>query len=389
MATNAFLSRDFSLASLTTALASFFAWERAQCRALLPATAMAWLTGRGAREVVVAAGASELLLPGGGEGQSVRIAGAEIAETSLDAALARRKLTRQFFAIVLELPVSAFLIRRLDLPAAALGHLPQMIQSEIERKTPFRRDDILVGWRVDTHEAKGKAKVRIAVLRRDLMAPALERAGLVLGDLAAIRAEAGSADASDQSIWTPVIAVRADSEANSPFARIALAMTVLAILFVAVALGSIFWRQNAEAQALDARIEDMSARAAHVRQIADRATKESRQLAALRETRISNPRLTDLWEEVSRLTPDSAYLTDFHLSESKAGERGVDLAGFAQSAVGLPLLFDQSRFFSEAALTAPITSDPKDKRETFSLRLKVRAAPEAARGTRPAAEPGP
>ncbi len=157
-------------------------------------------------------------------------------------------------------------------------------------------------------------------------------------------------------------------------------MTALAALFVAAGLGATFWRQSSEAAELDARIADMSARAAHVRQIADAATKESRLLAILRETRRLNTPLADLWEEISRITPDSAYLTDFHLSESKSGERSVELAGFAESAVGLPLLFDQSKFFTEATLTAPITSDPKEKRESFSLRLKARAPVPVAGG---------
>jgi general secretion pathway protein L len=374
MAANAFLTREFTLASVTSAFARFVAWEREQCRALLPPAAAAWLTGRGVREAVIKAGASELVLSGDAAGQEVRIAGVEIAETSLDAALARRGLSRRSLAIVLELPARAFLIRRIDVPTAALGHLQQMVQSEIERRTPFRRDEILTGWRVAPHEAKGKARAVLALLRRDLIAPALESAGVVLGDLAAIRADSRPAGSS----WTPAIAIKADGETRSAFARAALAMMALAAVLAAAGLGAIFWRQSAEAEALDAQIADMSARAAHVRQIADHAAKESRLLATLRETRLRNPPLTDVWEEISRLTPDSAYLTDFHMNESKSGERSVDLVGFAQSAVGLPLLFDQSRYFSEAALTAPITSDPKEKRESFSLRLKARAPHAAA-----------
>jgi general secretion pathway protein L len=370
MAANAFLTRDLTLASLTSTFARFVAWEREQGGALLPSAVAAWLTGGATREAVMRAGASELIVAGDAAGQEIRIAGAEIAETSLDAALARRGLSRRSLAVVLELPANAFLIRRIDLPAAALGHLPQLIQSEVERRTPFRRDEILTGWRIEPHEAKGKARAAVALLRRDLIAPALECAGLSLGDLAAIRADAPQAAG---SAWTPAIAIKADNEAGSAFARTALAMTALAAILVATGLGAIFWRQNTEAEALDAQIADMSTRAAHVREVADRAAKESRLLATLRETRLRNPPLTDVWEEISRLMPDSAYLTDFHLSESKSGERSVDLAGFAQSAVGLPLLFDQSRYFSEAALTAPITSDPKEKRESFSLRLKARA----------------
>jgi general secretion pathway protein L len=154
-------------------------------------------------------------------------------------------------------------------------------------------------------------------------------------------------------------------------------MVIVAAILAATGLAATFWRQNREAAELDAQIADMSARAAHVRQIADRASKESRLLFILHDTRRKSAPLTELWEEISRLTPDSAYLTDFHLSESKNGERSVELAGFAQSAVGLPLLFGQSGYFTEAALTAPITSDSQQKLESFSMRLQIRTPPPA------------
>ncbi|HUO53726.1 MAG TPA: PilN domain-containing protein [Rhodoblastus sp.] len=367
--TGGLMTREVNLASLQTALRRFLAWERAECRALLPPAVLNWLMGRGAREGVVKAGASELVLAAGPGAQEVRIAGGEIRETSLDAALARRGLSRKAAALVLEMPAAAFLTRAFDIPAAASGQAAQIVAAEIERRTPFRRDEVLAGQDVAPHEAKGKARVRMILLRRDLIAPALENCGLAPGDLAAIRAEGLGAGA-------PIISLNQGAETDRNFQRLALALVALALLLVAAGIGATFWRQCVEAEALDARIAEMSARAARVRQVADGAAKESRLLTALHETRLKAAPLTEIWEEISRLTPDSAFLTDLRLSESKSGERSVDLTGFAQSAVGLPLLFDHSPLFSEAALTAPITADPKERRESFSLRLKTRPAPQ-------------
>jgi general secretion pathway protein L len=368
-ATGSLLSREVTLGSLKAAFLRFCAWERDECRAMLPPAALVWLMGRGAREALVKSGESDLILVAESGNPEIRVTGAEIAETSLDSALARRGLSRKSLAIILELPASSFLTRQFDAPVAALDRLPQMLNAEIERRTPFRRDEVLLGQHVAVNGAKGKAKVRIALLRHNLIAPALEPSGLSLGDLAAIRA----ATAPDGSAHPPTIAVNSAEGADRRFQQAVLAMLALAALLAAMALGATFWRQMSEAEELDARIADMSARAAHVRHVADSASKQSRLLSILQETRRKNAPLTELWEEISRLTPDGAYLTDFHLSESKAGERNVELAGFAQSAVGLPLLFNQSKYFTEATLTAPITSDPKEKRESFSLRLKTRA----------------
>jgi general secretion pathway protein L len=376
-ASGGLLTREIDLASFKDALGRFWAWERDQIRSMLPPAALAWLLGRGTREAVVRAGESLLALPETAGAAAARVSGEEVAASSLDSALDRRGLARKALAIVLEMPPGAFLTRQFDVPGAALAQLPQLLRGEVERRTPFRNEDVLIGHLVSPADKKGKARVRMALLRRDLVATALAPSGLVFGDLTVIRAERAP-DPPDAEAWTPSIAVNRAADPDRGFARVCLALTVSAALLLAAGLGATFWRQSAEADDLDARIGDASARAARVRQVADRARQESRLLTDLRALRAATPPLTELWEEISAIIPDSAFLTDFHLSEPRPGERSVDLTGFAQSAVGLPLLFGRSRFFSEAALTAPITVDPAQKRESFALRLKIRTAAGAA-----------
>jgi general secretion pathway protein L len=369
------LTREINLASFKDALARFLAWERDQIKSMLPPAALAWLLGRGTREAVVRANEPLLVLPETAGASAARVSGEEIAASSLEVALDRRGLARKALSVVLEMPPGAFLTRQFDVPDAALAQLPQLLRGEVERRTPFRSEDVLIGHNVSPADKKGKARVSMALLRRDLIAPALEPSNLVFGDLAVIRAERAP-DAPEG--WTPTILVNRATDPNRGFARVCLAMTVSAALLLAAGLGATFWRQSAEADDLDARIGDAAARAARVRQVADRARKESGLLSNLRALRAATPPLTELWEEISAIIPDNAFLTDFHLSEPRPGERSVDLTGFAQSAVGLPLLFRHSRFFSEAALTAPITVDPAQKRESFALRLKIRTANGAA-----------
>jgi general secretion pathway protein L len=108
-----------------------------------------------------------------------------------------------------------------------------------------------------------------------------------------------------------------------------------------------------------------------VRQIADRAAAESRLLSVLRNARRNGPLFSDLWEETARILPDGAFVTDLRLTEPKANERVLEIVGFADSAVGLPALFEKSPLFSHAGLTAAITPDPREKREGFSLQAKI------------------
>ena len=134
-------------------------------------------------------------------------------------------------------------------------------------------------------------------------------------------------------------------------------------------------RRGQAADDLDQKIAEVSARASSVRKIADRAVAESRLLQVLHAERAKGPTFADLWEEVSRILPDEAYLSEFRLSDGKNGERYLDLVGFAELAVGLPALFEKSPIFTDASLTAPITLNAAEKREAFSLRVKVKDSP--------------
>ena len=362
-----------NLASLSGALRGFLDWERREAEKLLPRALRAWAVGRGARAAVTTPGGAELVVADAPGSPGFRISGAEILAGSLDAALSRRKLSRKGLAITLELPANSFLMRRVDLPTAALSRLDAVVTAEIERKTPFPRDDLLVQTSVQPHAESGKATVALTLLRRDLAARALEGSGLALGDLALIRAEPGA---------EPMRIALGKSENDRRFLRAAGVLAALAALLLIAGLGFDFWRQGQQAAELDARIADLSAQAAKIRESADRAGKEARLLQRLHEARRRDAQITALWEEISRVTPDSAYLSQLRFTEDKEGERSAELVGLARSAVDLPMLYGRSRYFSEATLTAPITVDAREKMESFSLRLKIRPAPTPAEASK-------
>lgn len=359
---------EIRFTSLSSALRRFLDWERREAGRLLPLALRAWLVGRGARAAVASAGAGEISVADAPGAPGFRISGAEIASGSLDAALARRKLSRKGLAIALELPPKSFLLRRFDLPVAALSRLDALVDSEIERKTPFRRDELFIQTTVQPHAEPGKATVALTLLRRDLAAAALEGSGLLIDDLALIRS------APEPGVSAHEIKL-AGTGNDRRFFRAAGVLAGLAALLLLFGLAVDFWRQGEQAAELDTRIADLSGQAAKIRQSADRAGKESRLLERLREARRRDAPMTALWEEISRVTPDSAYLSDMRLTEGKDGERSAELTGLARSAVELPLLYGRSRYFSEATLTAPITTDPREKLESFSLRLKIRKEP--------------
>lgn len=363
-----FWTRDVIEGSLKNAAKRFFVWYRREFFRLFPPETVAWLTDRGDRQLILRAADRDLWCVDQRRTRLWSVGADEISASSLEEALARRGVARHAAKVGLEIDGSAFFVRRFDIPAVAVNNLPKLLASDVERKTPFRLADVVYGHTTGKHpNSPDKLRVSLWILRRDFIESAVANAGLDVADISFIR-PTGLKDTADQA---PIIALEGAAETSYKFRNIALGLCVATALFGAIGVGATLWRQSTLNVELDAKIQEASTRATRVRQIVDRASSESRLLSVLRNSRSNTPQFADLWEETAHILPDGAFLTDFRLSDAKANEKTVDLVGFADSAVGLPALFNKSPLFADAGLTAPITPDPREKREGFSLQTKL------------------
>lgn len=369
--TSAFRNRRLFEGELATVARRALAWYKAEFCACLSKETIDWLFDRGDRKLLLRANdpAKELrFLDAERDRPAPAILPAELIDRSVETALAARGVPRDAAKIFLEVPRDSFFVRRFDIPAAAQTNLPQLLQADIERKTPFRTGDVVYGHLLSRRaDAPGKLSVQLWILRRDIVTRALEGSRLAWSDLDAVTPD-GHGDRQE----TPTIALGRHGETPHWFRNVAIGLGAASLILFVFGSGILAFRQDAAEKELDAKIAEVSRRANIVRKTADEAVAQSKLLKILREERNRGPAFADLWEEVSRVLPDGAYLTELRLSEGKGGERALDLVGFADSAVGLPALFDKSPLFSDASLTAPITPNAQEKREAFSLRANLK-----------------
>lgn len=364
---NEFWTRDVLKGSLNRAAGRFLSWHRREFFSLFSPKTVAWLTDRDNRQLILTAGSCDLWCRDRRGAALWRLSADEIAASSLGEALARRGVARNAARIELEIDASAFFVRRFDIPAAAAENLAKLLAVEIERKTPLRLEEVVYGHTIARHSSPSdKLSVTLWILRRDFIVGAIENAGIALTDISSIRPSRlrGSEEA-------PLIELERAQPGADRFRIAAIGLCAATFLLAAIGVGATLWRQSALIAELDAKIEEMSARAARVRRAVDLASSESRLLSVLREARRDSPRFADLWEEATRILPDGAFATTLALAEPRPNEKALDIEGFADSAVGLPALFNKSPLFADAGLTAPITPDSFEKRERFSLEAKI------------------
>ena len=93
-------------------------------------------------------------------------------------------------------------------------------------------------------------------------------------------------------------------------------------------------------------------------------------LLQLRARKLETAGLLDIWQDVTRTLPVHSWITELRLTENEA--RQIAMSGFSTDASSLVGLFDKSTLFVDASFTAPITRDPIEGKERFSLQAKFR-----------------
>lgn len=356
------------LASAARAAGVVRTWWVKEFLALLPKSAAARLTGERAGRLLFSADGDDarISLYAQEAETVVRPLPGSYAPSALDDFLAAQGIARKDVLVGLEFEPGECFFRSFDIPAAAEKTLDRLALVEIERKTPFRLDEIFHGLSVEALD--GKLRVHQVVIKRAMVEKALTRIGADRSDFQILVARQETGRIFEISLAPKGGAVKP----SAPVARwLGLCVAVLFVL----AFGLIVWRQQSKISTLEADISRTKTHAMVLRAKADELVREQNLLARIRLKKVETISFVDIWEEATRLLPNDSWLVELRLSEGKSGRRLIFLSGYSKSAAGLVGLIERSPLFAGAALTAAITPDAALDRERFALQARVRRKP--------------
>ncbi|MDF0584150.1 PilN domain-containing protein [Bradyrhizobium yuanmingense] len=316
------------------------------------------------------AGAIEFHMTGDGSEPETTERFSSYAAETLDRFLLGRGLARQDVDLVVVVPTDRFFGRTLRLPEQTLSDLDQIIAKDLARKTTFKPEDIRDSYEVERSPDSGKITIHHWIIRRSFIAQSLAELHLGQEDVARIE---GSGPASH-----PRLVLNAAAAGRSPwYWTVVRALALGALVLASIAFGLVVWRQQATLTELADRIDSSRARAQSIRTRIDDLDKRQSAVMRVRGDKVSRPTLSEIWEKVTATLPTQSWLTELQLAQAGTGADGqtLRLAGFSPSAAELVTLFDNAGSFAEAALTAPVSVDPTEKRERFALQMKVRTSP--------------
>jgi general secretion pathway protein L len=348
--------------------------------ALFPPRIARWLIGRGGASLVLAREADAIVLrlvnDDETESASQRLARADYTPAAIESFLREHNLRRRDLSVGIRLPRAQVFCRQLTLPREAMRSLDRIVEQDLVAKTPFRRDEVYCGYAV-ARAGNDKLAVRQWVARRDAVEAAVAELSLTFDEVAFVDTEA-DADAA----VTPRILLRTERADHGRWVeRAAAGLAVSAVALGLLAAGLTYWRQAAVLDELDGQVAAARAKAQEVRAAVDKLEQKHATLSRLRARKAEEPGLLEAWEEATRVLPSHSWVTELRLSET-SDKRQIAMTGFSAAAASLVGMIDQSPYFTDTALTAPVSLDAAEQRERFALQTKLKRPEPMRRASR-------
>jgi general secretion pathway protein L len=260
----------------------------------------------------------------------------------------------------MRLPVERVLQKHLSLPLAARRDLTNVLGFEIDRETPFAREEVY--W---THVVRGQDAVRgrldvdLLIVPRSFADPLIESARRVGLDPDGI--EIGGEG--DGVALIPLgNGKRICLRRERPLIPLAAAAGALALFAVAAPFIYQAW-QLASADSAIASLETPASEAAALRRSADQLARTSDFLNT--QGRHYGRTLATL-AAVTRALPDESYLTALNLRASR-----LTMTGLSPSAAELVGLLAKEPVFREPAFDSPVVRSENGDLESFTLSVNL------------------
>ncbi|MDH4109083.1 MAG: PilN domain-containing protein [Gammaproteobacteria bacterium] len=358
-------------------LSRFWCWWTAEIVAAMPSWLMQFL-GSGESRLVVAQQNDRLSMTLVRPDERRKIADFD-RDTVTDADLAdvRSAVDAVRLAcrrIDLELPRGRVLQRKLRLPAGTEERLGQVLGFEMDRFTPFTRDQVYFDYRVSGRDApSGTLSVDLTLTLRsylDGLLKQLESCGIRPTAVRVAEKFAREAADSSRADLLPE-AYRPDLRWRARALPLGLAAIALALLAATVAL-PVAHRAETLSE-LEAQVRAIEPDALAAAELRDEIASVSGQAAFFQARRSETPTTLQMLDELTRVVPDDTWVSRLELPSGQ-----VRLHGESESASSLIALMEASTMLRNARFASPVTKNPRTGNDRFVIEAELLAPGGAA-----------
>jgi general secretion pathway protein L len=267
-------------------------------------------------------------------------------------------------SVEIQLKSNGVLFRSLDFPKQAVEFLDGMIRAQIDRLTPWAVSEAVFGWSPPSNIANERIQLTLAATSKHTIQPLVQLAGALGAGSVTVNVEAPAGEGAPATLKVFEASLQNAIGRTVDVPRILRIILLSSGVFAAASLVLAAYVGNA----LDVEQQQLS------RQIAERrASLRLGQTAGggsaqslLAKRKQTTPSSVMVLEAISRVLPDSTYVTELRLEGDK-----IQVVGISQDAPPLISLIEQSPQFSRATFFAPTTRAQGDPGEHFHIEAHV------------------
>lgn len=347
-------------------LPGFLRWWGGELTGMLPARLRAWVR-RGPDVLWLGAAAGTVTLRRARSGATLAAIAPELPVDVQRAEFARAcaGIDPDDRRLLLVIPASQVLHRRLLMPAAAAADPRRVVGYELDRQTPFTPEQVYYDVAVSADAAPaGQVALDLYAAPRAEIDPLLERFNAIGAQPDAVDVQAADGTLAGIDLMPPGRRPRRADRRRRVNLVLGLACVLLAVLVLSQWLAN---RRAALAEMQD-EVQAMRAKATQSEQLRAQLSGALAASKFLVKRKAENPSALVVLDDLTRRLPANAWLDVLTLDDSG----GLDIKGEAAKAAALVDTLSSSKLLQEPKLQGVIQPDPATGKERFELVARVR-----------------
>jgi len=270
-------------------------------------------------------------------------------------------------ALDIHINESEVLTRRISLPASTEENLYEVIQYEMDRYTPFNKDDVYCDFRIeDRDKEKELIKVLLIVVRKEVLNPvvdSIENSGIHLQAIDVI----DSQDPENSLHNVKLLRSYSDLGNSKKTSTKWLAAAAVALLFLTAMTPLVI--NYIHISKLSSELEGLEKTVQKVKQLQTEYSKMQNQVGYLVDIKQRNPSIIELLNLLTQAIPDHTHVQRLSL------EGGLlSIQGLSASASELIPIIDKSGMFDDIRFAAPVTQSGADGLERYSITAQIKSS---------------
>lgn len=265
--------------------------------------------------------------------------------------------------LLVRVPPERVLRKTLLVPVAARHNLQEILGFEIERETPFGRDEVYWSYGVRQKDsARGLIEIDLFLVPRNSLEPLVEIIRVAGLDPAGIDVDTGT----NATALIPLYPQKRQQRARLQRALAPLVASAAVLAVIAIAIP--FIRQQWALSSADAMITTLTEparEASTLRQTADQLTKT---IVVLKGEYERNGSAVATLAAITKSLPDETYLTALNLRDGR-----LTMSGLSRSAAQLIGLLAETPGFREPAFASPVVENEGKGLEAFTITVNIAA----------------